>query len=283
MNWKMIYTSAFLLLSGFLLINNSNGRATVANEGNTGAPGDVAIDGRTCQNCHNSASIQVTLDIDVTDLDENPVSTYIPNNTYLVHVTVNPVVGTPSRYGFQLVSEIDSNNESTKSFSNPSSNAKLVNTSNGRQYAEHKVPSDTNVFIVQWTAPELGTGDVTFYSGGNGVNFNEESSGDGAAVASFTLAEEAGAWVVEPANQVTLAVAPNPALESIQLMGGSALDGAYLLRVLDLTGRIAMQQTGFSVSGAFPQPVSVGQLPSGVYLIQLLNGRQTASATFYKL
>ena len=282
MNWKMIYTSVFLLLSGFLLMNSSNGRATVANEGNTGAPGDVAVSNRTCQNCHNSASIQVTLSLNVTDLEDNPVSTYIPNNPYLVHVTVNPAVGSPARYGFQLVSEIDSNNESTNSFSNPSSNAKLVNTSNGRQYAEHKTPSNTNIFTVQWTAPEVGSGDVTFYSGGNGVNFNGESSGDGAAVTSLTLAEETGSFVFEPKDELTLSIAPNPAYESIQLTAGSELNGAYLLRVLDLNGRIAIQQTGFTFGGTFLQPLSVSQLPSGVYVVQLLNGKKTASAKFYK-
>ena len=280
MNWKMTLTMIALLLGGFLLMNSSNGRATVGDEGNTGAPGDEAVNNRTCQTCHNTGPLQVTLDIFVTDQGENPVDTYVPGETYNVDVVVTPSVGTPAKYGFQLVGEIDANNESTNSFSNASSNAKLVNTSNGRQYAEHKTPSDANQFSVEWTAPQAGTGDVTFYAGGNGVNGNGQNSGDGAAVTSFTLTEDVGASVFENVNTIALSVAPNPAYESIQLTTGTELNGNYLLRVVDMEGRIVLQQTGFAFLAQ--TTIAVDGLASGSYFVQILNGNNVASAKFLK-
>lgn len=283
MNRKLTLTSLGLLLLGFLLINSSNGRATAANEGNTGAPGDVAPAGRTCQNCHLSSAIQVNMGIEVTDLDENPVTAYVPGNTYQVKVKINSVAGTPSAYGFQLVSEIDAGNQSVNTFANPSANAKLVNTSNGRQYAEHKTPSASNEFSVQWTAPAAGTGPVTFYSAGNGVNSNGQSSGDGASKTSFSLPEEAGSSVFEPSRMLQLALAPNPASESIRVSAVDPLLGAYTLRISDRSGRVVTQLSAIAFGGDFAQVIDLGTLPSGHYFLQVLGAGYTAGAPFLKL
>jgi hypothetical protein len=283
MNLKIIYTSAALLFLGFLLVNNSSGRASVANEGNTGAPGDEAPAGRTCQSCHNSTAIQVNLDLEVTDLEGNAVTSYIPGNTYNVQVAINAVTGSPSAYGFQLVSERNSDNQSINSFSNPSSNAKLATiNATGRQYAEHSSPSSSNTFTVQWTAPEAGTGAVTFYSAGNGVNSNSQSSGDGANKTSLMLSEEAGSSVFETPRSLPLSLAPNPVRESVAVTIPAAFQGPFQLRVADLQGRILKQETGLAYGNSFTPNLFVGDLTPGTYFLQAISGSQVATARFIK-
>ena len=283
MNLKIIFTSAALLFLGFLLINNSSGRASVANEGNTGAPGDNAPAGRTCQTCHSGTAIQVDLGLEVTDLDGNAVNSYIPGNTYNVQVAINAVAGSPSAYGFQLVSERNSDNQSINSFSNPSANAKLATiNATGRQYAEHSAPSNSNTFTVQWTAPEAGTGAVTFYSAGNGVNGNSQSSGDGADKTSLTLTEEAGSSVFETQRSLPLSLAPNPVRESVAITIPVSFQGPFLIRVADQQGRILKQEAGLAFGSSFTSNLFVGDLSPGAYFLQAISGSQIATARFIK-
>jgi hypothetical protein len=282
MNFKMLYVVFFLLLGGFFLASSSGGRASVANEGNTGAPGDNAPAGRVCATCHSGAGIQVALDIDVADLDGNAVTSYVPGQVYRVKVMVNTVAGNPLAYGFQLVAEANETKQSTNSFQNPSTNAKLASLINGRQYAEHKNPSNTNEFTVEWTAPAAGTGDVIFYSAGNGVNLNGSITGDGASQTSFTLTEEAGSSAFEAPSFSSFQIAPNPAYDLIQVSGTDGFNGAYRVRVVDLQGRVVRQEMRFAFGGALTEPVMIGDLPAGTYFLQLLGEGKISSAQFYK-
>ena len=171
MNKKLLFQIIFVLCCAFVWMSSSEGRATDKDEGSTGAPGESS----TCASgyCHGSGgAISVSLSMEVLDMNSNPVSQYEPGETYRIAVSINHIGGnSPSAFGFQLVALADADNQSTESFSNPASNVQIATAnSTGRTYAEHNGPSDTNVFMVDWTAPAAGTGSVTFYSAGNGVN-----------------------------------------------------------------------------------------------------------------
>jgi hypothetical protein len=267
MKFKIIYTSMALLFGAFILLSNSSGRALIANEGNTGAPGDNAPNGRTCQSCHNGAGIQVTLDIEVEDATGNIISEYTPGEVYTARVIVNTAVGNPQQYGFQMVSEVDADNSATNSWLNPASNVQVASTTAGRSYAEHKGASSSNIFEVQWEAPAPGTGSVTFYAAGNGVNGNGTSSGDGAATTSFSLSEgtvnsTAATQRVEP----SLSIFPNPALDQVQLNAQGITPDPVTITVLDQQGKMVLQQL---LPGQPQMSMQVGNLPAGIYFIQL--------------
>ncbi|MCB0642348.1 MAG: T9SS type A sorting domain-containing protein [Phaeodactylibacter sp.] len=272
MKFKLVYT-AFLLCMGFVLLTSSKfGRASADNpEGNTGAPGDVAMNGRTCLNCHNTGSIQVTLDIEVSDENGSLVSAYIPGETYSVKVRLNTFAGSPSAFGFQLVSEFDSNHTTTNSWSNPSSNAKIVGLG-GRDYAEHVSPSPTNEFTVDWTAPATGSGSITFYSGGNGVNGNNMSSGDGAAIKSLTLTESTTSTFFAPNPIEDIRIYPNPVADWLQLQLKSGTSTELELRLFDVEGKQVLQQVVSTLDGRLAQPVHLAHLPEGLYFLQLNEG-----------
>lgn len=179
------------ICSFILFISSSNGRAANGS-GNTGAPGDqmngsAAI---TCKFCHTGNSIVTNTSIHILDADSAQVNSYIPGDDYTIRVSVNATTGAPKGYGFQLIGLKDSDSLDVKGFSSPSINTKLVTTSfNNRTYAEHKKADSLNTFEVKWKAPVEGTGNISFYAAGNGVNNNGSSDGDGASNTKLTISE----------------------------------------------------------------------------------------------
>jgi hypothetical protein len=199
-----------------ILYANSGGRASTMGQGNTGAPGDETFLGvpRTCQSCHNSTAIQVTLDIEFMDTLGMSLEFYRPGENYLVRVRINPEVGEPRAYGFQMVSLMDRDTSDVASWNDVAENVKIAMAFNGRFYAEHAGPSESNEFLVGWQAPEEGSGSVTFYSAGNGVNRNGDNSGDGAAVSTLTVQEEVSTSAAEILSGRS-GIYPNPASDHV--------------------------------------------------------------------
>lgn len=158
---------------GLFFMNYSSGPASVNGNGYTGAPSESF----TCGGCHNGGAYGTPNVSTVVSSSGTPVTSYIPGTTYDVSVTVTPGMGTPAAYGFQMVA-LNSANNSSGAFLDPSSNMNFVVGNSGRTYAEHNMRSISNTFSMKWTAPALNTGTVTFYSVGNTVNSAEGSGGD---------------------------------------------------------------------------------------------------------
>jgi hypothetical protein len=173
------------------LTSSSNGRATAANSGNTGAP----LETQTCGNCHSGGAYgPVTISIQVFTLGTtNPVTSYVPGQQYDLRVTVNKNAGTPGGYGFQLTCLTLANNTPLAGYSNLATNVKqkLVTTGTfaGRTYTEHNGVGTNNIFNMRWTAPAAGTGSVRFYSSGNAVNGTGSTGGDNGGFSNLTLTE----------------------------------------------------------------------------------------------
>ncbi|MEM1217955.1 MAG: choice-of-anchor V domain-containing protein [Bacteroidota bacterium] len=274
MKLKFVYPLFALAIGAFIFLGNSNGRAAAGNEGNTGAPGDNALNGRTCQNCHNGGPLQVTLDIEVSK-DGALVSSYIPGQDYDVKVIINDALGNPSGYGFQMVAEIDSDNSSTNSWSNPSSNTKTSSTTDGRSYLEQNGTSSSNEFTATWTAPTVGSGSVTFYSCGNGVNGNGMTSGDGAARNELTLTEDEGSSTFDAQKEeLAFNLLPNPVVSDFQIQTNHITNGQYKLSILTIDGKIQQQRTVL-LTGGKTAAIDASALSPGYYWVQLANERTT--------
>ncbi|MEZ4799546.1 MAG: choice-of-anchor V domain-containing protein [Flavobacteriales bacterium] len=177
----------------FLFASNSNGRATQANTGNTGAPGETAI----CSSCHSGGNFgPVSVSIQAFEAGtNNSISTYSPGQTYDMRVTVQPGMGSPAGYGFQMTCLTLGANTPLGGYSNLASNVKqklvTVGTYAGRTYVEHNGVTPNNQFNLSWTAPAAGTGTVRFYAAGNCVNLSGNTSGDLANSTNFTMNEAA--------------------------------------------------------------------------------------------
>jgi hypothetical protein len=275
----ILYTGIFF--SSLFFLANSGGRADSANAGNTGAPGDQISGGSpvTCQFCHNSAAIQVTLSISLLDLEGNVVSDYIPGETYKVRVMINPAVGNPGGYGFQLIPIRDSNNSDIKGLQNPASNVKISTVnSTGRTYAEHNGVSNSGTFEVEWVAPEAGTGSVTFYSAGNGVNRNGNSVGDGGANSSLKIEEGAPSSANNLPKKAKILLSPNPVIDFASIALPEEIS-VQTLSIIHQNGSLVLTQ---AVNNSSRIDLNLSNLSPGTYIL-LLNDRNGAMVSWEKL
>lgn len=186
LNWiQLLFISA---VGYFIFASNSNGRATAANSGNTGAPGE-----NTCGQCHNGGNFGASVSIQVFAQGATvPTTQFVAGNTYTVRVTVNNSIGTPGGYGFQLTALSGAENTPVSGYSNLATNVKqktitVQNAFTGRTYLEHNGVTTNNVFQFSWTAPANLSDAVTFYASGNVVNGNGSTSGDAVANSSLTI------------------------------------------------------------------------------------------------
>ena len=263
----------FLVLSTILWLGSSGGRASVFDQGNTGAPGDNF---RTCQNCHSTGPIQVSLDILLRDSSGSLVNEYEPGENYTVTVKVRHVSGeTPKGYGFQMVAINAAkavNGDPYNAWTDTTLNVKLVPTSSGRVYAEHDGVSPVDSFLVNWSAPDSDIGPITLYSSGNGVNLNGRNSGDGASRASIQINPKGMVSTNQIKNE-EWSFGPNPADQWIRIMGPEDGKQAKL--------QIYNQQGQLMISGhqSFNQDLDISTLPSGMYIIRFSDssGRQQSS------
>jgi hypothetical protein len=291
MKLKFIYTIFSLSFLALVFMSNEAGRADSQGKGNTGAPGDetIGVTPRTCVSCHNSsATIQMTLGIEVLDASGMATDKYMPGQTYRVRVTNEVASGTPMGYGFQIVclnAPQDVNGANEAAFSNPSDNAKIaIASSNGRQYAEHDTMSDTNVFEVDWTAPETGTGPVTFYSCGNAVNNNNMNSGDGAACNVLELAEEAVSSTVETASGIKILLYPNPVRDEMKVQLTSDIAAEFNMEIFDTQGRLMISKMITFDAGENNYFYTVNSLSKGTYLVRFATAQgEIATAKMLKL
>ncbi|MFZ4785296.1 MAG: choice-of-anchor V domain-containing protein [Flavobacteriales bacterium] len=239
----------------FLFSSNSNGRATQANTGNTGAPGETTI----CSGCHSGGSYgTITPTIQVFQQGTTtPVTAYVAGTTYDVRFTVTAGTGSPGGYSFQMTCLTSPANNPLAGYSNlgPNVKQKLVTTGTymGRTYVEHNGVGSINQFDMSWTAPAAGTGTVKFYAAGNCVNLSGSTSGDKAASTSFTLPESLPLQVSANVTDVQC-FGQNTGAIDITVTGGvaplsylwndgiTALDrsnllaGEYTLQITDGTG-----------------------------------------------
>ncbi len=276
MKLRIFYILFSFAAFALLFLNNSAGRANGQNWGNTGAPGDETLNNgnpRTCQSCHATGNIQVTLDLEVLDINNDLVSAYIPNEIYTVKVSINHVSGPiPAGYGFQLVSLFDKDHQDVNGWADTghSSNVQIAAASNtGRVYAEHNDPSDSNEFLIKWIAPEAGKGAVTFYSCGNGVNRNDNSSGDGAAQPRALTLSENVVSATRDALSIVVNVAPNPVGEILFLNIEGEIAETIFVKIIGLNGRIHYECSKEISQDENFQQINLSRLESGIYILQI--------------
>lgn len=175
-------------LGYFIFAGNSNGRATVSNSGNTGAPGE-----NTCGQCHSGGNYNASVNVQMFAQGATvPTTQFAPGNTYTVKVTVNNSMGSPGGYAFQLTALTAADNSPLSGYSNLASNVKqktitVQNAFTGRTYLEHNGVTLNNVFQFNWTAPSTLNEAITFYASGNVVNGNGGTSGDATNSTSLTV------------------------------------------------------------------------------------------------
>ena len=283
---RLVIILGFGIFSTLALLGNKNGRASQSQRGNTGAPGDETQGGQpeTCIGCHNQGPIVASLAISVLDSANNPVTQYQPGKLYTTRVTITASGNNLNGYGFQMIGLRNSDNSDLDGFSdiNPN-NYKLVSIPNGRTYAEHNNISASNLFNVRWTAPPSGTGSITFYAAGNGVNSNGTTSGDGSGFSSLQLTEMSSAANEISKNLPQISLIPNPIQENAVLRLQNLEAGEYQLSAFDILGKNVWNTQQKLAEGAQTLEVPAANWLPGIYFVRLEKGGKATSVKVLKL
>lgn len=278
MKLSYVYTLFVFGIIAFLSLASSGGRAGAQNWGNTGAPGDqmLGTEPRTCISCHGTAAaVQMEIALEIKDADGNVLNDgeYAPGETYSMTVSLNAAAGSPSGFGFQMLclnAATDQNGPESSNYSNPGTNVQIATASNtARTYAEQSSTSPNSDFTVDWTAPEMGAGVVTFYVCGNGVNNNMSTSGDGAACTKVELAEDLTASAKDIVGLRELLLSPNPTQGEFVMTfrGTQQIQGQLMIQ--DVSGKLHHSETLIIPAGETIQQIAFDAPTSGLYFVQV--------------
>ncbi len=256
---KYIYLFLILTFAGITLSSNRAGRASSQNLGSTGAPKEQTV----CKSCHNGP-VDVSLNMYLLD-GSDTVATYEPGKNYTLRVIVNHIGGNlPRAFGFQLTglnAALNVDGPNVKSIAPATANVKIA-TAQNRLYAEHNDRSTTNQFDVSWIAPAEGSGPVTFYAAGNGVNADNNLTGDGSAKIAVQYNERSvmGTNRISQSKQISLY--PNPASETSMVKDETGM--VYRIAIRDLFGKEMKSE----ILDPGRKIINLNELVDGVYMAQ---------------
>lgn len=262
---KKITLISIALISGMLLMDfntkDVHSNNTGAPAGNTGSPGDNS----TCGNssCHNN---NVTPQLGTLVISSNvPSGGYISGNTYTISVIAGH--NTLSKFGFQVSPQATNGTQKGTLVVTDNTQMQLVGSG---KYITHKSAgtSGTNIGIgftkqwqFNWTAPAVGSGNVTFYGAALFANANALKTGDSVRVATLVVQESATNGIGTHNSAKEIKLFPNPANNVINL---NLPENAEIM-VINMSGKTVMQQN----FNAGINNIDISNLPSGIYFVKI--------------
>ena len=161
-------TSFFILLISIIFANSNGPGGNYANN---------APNYNNCTSCHSGTVNSGNGTVSITGL---PDGGYVPGETYSLTLSVT---GTHARgYGFQMASQVGSDNAGTFSLGASSENAEL--TGNRVQHSTRTISGE---WIVDWLAPDSDVGDVTFSFSGLATGGTSGYGGDNVYTGSIEI------------------------------------------------------------------------------------------------
>jgi len=245
----------------------------MANRG--GSPGGrsgSSSDGATCTTaggCHGSGTSTVTsqefLSSDI------PSSGYEPGKTY--NLTISPVKSNTNVWGFEMMAE-DSSGKAIGEFMN-GSDANLINNNSSR--ITHKfASSDGNggrTWVVQWKAPAIGSGKVSFYTACLAANGNGNTGGDVVLVDTL-IVPESELSSLEYIVNLDFTIYPNPASNTLKIL--KSYSQSSNVCIFNALGDIVYSST-------FEKEIQISKLAPGEYFLKLTDDDVTITKKFVKL
>lgn len=241
-----------ILITGVFTLLFFNSNKGGAPDGRSSSPGDG---GSTCTACHGGSALNMASLI-TTDI---PVTGYVPGQTY--NITISGDDGR-TRYGFQMASEM-AGGAKVGSFT-PTTETNLLSSGNiTHDNTSIDFTGTVGSWVVQWTAPSAGTGDVTFYSSFLAADGNGGTSGGGDQVfkGSTTVTEGIPSDINDHAQGLRISTYPNPATDRLVVNSNSIVASA---KIVDMSGKIWKVETGL---GGKSVQFNILNLPTGYYTI----------------
>ena len=261
-NFSIVHIG-FLAVLACVLMSNRGGSPG----GRTGSDTDGSGTCGTLGGCHSSSNSVILQDFLSSDI---PETGYEPEKTYTI--SVSPSKSNTSVWGFEMMAEDATGNEIGQ-FSN-SDDANLVSGKNRVTHKfAHTTGSDAITWEVTWTAPAVGSGEVTFFGASLAANGNGKTSGDNVMVDTL-MVKEGGVNALSNIKDVDLIIYPNPSTDRVYLSGNIAPNANVY--IFSNKGDLVYQST-------YTDQVSVRDLMSGTYYLKIVEGKESVTKSFVKL
>ena len=230
-----------------------------APEARTGSPGD----GEHCatSGCHANSPGAPTGNELVSLTTNIPTTGYVAGATY--DLTATMVDSAVTKFGFEISPQNVNGDLLGTLIAGPETG--LVGLG---KYVTHTFINTSGQgsrsWDFQWVAPEVGTGDVTFYGAYNFSNANGQTNGDVVVLADTLVSEGLSIGDGENSNTI-FSVYPNPVIDLINVQGVSA-ETNYAL--VDLNGR-TVRKGSISSSTVSRIEIDRSAVKSGLHFLRL--------------
>ena len=199
----------------------------------TGAP-SIPDNGQTCISCHGSSS-SGSLVI------SNLPNQYESGQKYIITIKLSQ--SGQRRWGF-ILTALDKNGKQAGNFANINAKTQIF-SSKGRQYIGHTSigtaagKENSNTWLLNWTAPRLEVGSISFYASGNAANNNFGISGDNGYKTQVTIEPKLG--INTPPVAFTQSVnTTEDTVIAIKLVGADAENDKLTYTVVDQPSKGAL-------------------------------------------
>ncbi|TXC85127.1 choice-of-anchor V domain-containing protein [Luteibaculum oceani] len=275
--FKKLFLAVFVLAIATLIVQLSQNDIHARSSGSPGGYSGSIGDGQTCRTCHsgpNASSIENAITSDI------PASGYIPGEIYNISATIQE--SNRNRFGFELTAETDNNVKIGEWILTAPDQTRLTNsnkvvthTSSGR------VGSGTKTWEMQWKAPEVSAGAITFYAALMAADGANGNSGDNVYVSQKKVDPVSTSVKKREKRNLNLSVYPNPATNRINLDFPEGMNETYGVYIIDAGGVVrAFYEKRESNGGKLA--LSVGDLASGQYYVRVFSENYTAVTPFLK-
>lgn len=262
--------------AAYVWFGNASGPGSVQGTDRTGSPVSPGYCG--VSSCHGGGNFSTDVAIQLLDENSDPVTEYTPATTYTLRISI-AATGAEG-FGFQAVALTESN-AGAGEFGAPAAGIQVITISN-REYAEHSSRSSTSSFEIDWTAPDAGSGAITFYAAGNAVNGDSNFTGDDPDTSSLVIGEGLASGLRDQiASRLNLKIFPSLTQTAITAQWSGEVT-ADKIAINDLTGQTYYIENIKSGS-VTEMNIPVYNLPSGIYFVKLLTSQGFQTQKFVKI
>lgn len=264
----------FIALGCYCWFSNASGPGEVQNLDRTGSPVSPGF----CNECHGGGNFGTEVTLQLLNDSDEPVTEYQPSTAYTLKISITATGA--EGYGFQSVA-LAGDNAGAGQFGSPA-NGTQITSIDSRDYFEHSSRSNTGNFEIEWTAPEAGTGVVTFYAAGNAVNADFDVTGDLPDTTALTIEESIASGLRDNlASNIRLLVFPGFAETEITARWSPEVSAEHL-SISDLAGQPLYGQKIRNITDN-QLHIPVVDLPTGIYFVRLTTNMGFQTQKFVKL
>lgn len=263
------FSGIFLIIIFLIITYFSNANSSGAVGGNSSSGGDF---GQSCGNggCHGGGHTVSSVNFITSNI---PLSGYIPGNTYTIMVSGDS--NNRVKFGFEFAAENLSNATagtlvSTDARTQVRPNGQITHTSSGNG----GIPTGFG-WQFNWTAPNSGSGTITFSTAVLFTNNNGSSSGDVTQISSLNIQEDLTVSLAENKEDL-LEIFPNPTTDFLVVKASN--EKLNLIEVYDLSGKKLVSTPLYNQNIL----LDLRSLSSGNYIIKVLGSDKEISKRIVK-